>query len=136
MLIVSGSGFAPNNRVKIFANIDTSSRDIPEGKIMPLTTPPENIPAQTTSSESREVEIGTAPTDSAGNFTAQLQIPSNSSDFFKDIWKVLTALPAYGSIKVKIDDLAFQGRYTNVPEVENGVTEDITYLPKGVATPP
>ena len=43
---------------------------------------------------------------------------------------MLTALPAYGSIKVKIDDLAFQGRYTNVPEIENGVTEDIIYAPQ------
>lgn len=129
-LMVNGSGFAPFSRVKIFAQVDTSGRDIPGGEIMPITTPPENVPAS--NPEIREVEIGSASTDPAGNFTAQLQLPNGSSDFFKDIWSVLTTLPAYGSIKVKIDDLAFQGRYAGVPEVDDGVADDIAYLPPGV----
>lgn len=117
-LVVNGSGFAPYSRVRIFAQIDTSDRYI--------------MPAP--SSDSREVEIGSASTDPTGNFTAQLQLPTGSSDFFKDIWNALTTLPAYGSIEVKIDDLAFQTRYAGVPEVDNGVYEKITYLPPGTAT--
>lgn len=113
-LMVDGSGFAPNSRVKVFVQVEASG------------------------GETREVEIGSAATDSTGGFSQDVQIPTNDSDFFKDIWKVFKTLPARGSIKVNIDDFDFQSRYSSsyVPEIVDGVTERITYTPPGVTTPP
>ena|GEM_PF-2245129 len=137
-LFLNGSGFAPDSRVKIFAQVETSGRDIPAGEIRPWIKPPANLPAEPSSKEIREVEIGAAATDSTGSFSQEVQIPASDSDFFRDIWKVFTTVPARGSINVKIDDLIFQSRYSSsyVPEIVDGVTERITYTPPGVITPP
>ncbi|HSD58334.1 MAG TPA: PAN domain-containing protein, partial [Methanotrichaceae archaeon] len=137
-LTIDGSGFAPNSRVKIFAQVETSGRDIPEGEIRPWIKPPANLPAEPSSREIREVELGSAATDSTGGFTQQVQVPPYDSDFFKDIWSVFKTVPARGSIRVKIDDLDFQSDYssTYVPEILYGVNESITYTPPGITTPP
>jgi hypothetical protein len=113
MLTIDGSGFAPYSIVKIFAQVETSG------------------------GETREVDLRSAATDSTGGFSQEVQIPTNNSDFFMDIWEAFKTVPARGSIKVKIDDSDFQSRYSSsyVPEIVDGVTERITYTPPDVITP-
>lgn len=102
-LTITGSGFAPVARVKIYAQ---------------------------TVAFSREVEIGSAITNSTGGFTQQVNIPSTDSDFFKDIWNEYETGPEQGAIRVKIDDPNFQARYSSsyVSEIVNGVITPLTYI--------